>query len=148
MKSFLLNSDNKPIIQWGLLKNNTFYEGEVPKNYSLAVCPSENIVILDVDMKNGKDGYSNIPRLIQIQLDKTFNYKTKSGGAHYFIRYTGNKILKNCATEFGLDLRIGAKKNNCGGYVRWYGNIHPKECIPLIKPSSTQLNKFLEKLFT
>ena len=55
MKSFLLKN-NVPIIKWGNLLDGIFFEGEIPEGYALAVCPSENIVILDVDEKNGKSG--------------------------------------------------------------------------------------------
>lgn len=146
MKSFLLK-DNKPIVKWGMLPDNTFFEGAIPEGYSLATCPSGNIVILDVDVKNNKDGYSNIPHLIQMEIDGSFNYKTKSGGGHYWLEYTGNQLLKNTSTEYGLDLRIGAKGNNAGGYVKYHHNIDIRKCVHLIKPTSEKLNKWLEKLF-
>lgn len=151
MKSFLLHK-NHPVIKFSMLPDNVFFEGELPgEDYALAVCPTnEKMVVVDVDVKNGKNGYENIPTLIQMELDNTFNYKTKSGGAHYFLGYNGNKLLKNCATEYGLDLRIGANKEtgNAGGYVKWNCNKHPKECIHLIKESSERMNKWLEKLFS
>ncbi len=147
MKSFLLRNGT-PIIKWGNLPNNIFYEGVVPEGFDLAVSPSDNYVILDIDVKNGKNGYEHIPHLIQIELDKSFNYKTKSGGAHYWIEYTGNKTLINKSTEFGLDLRIGAKKGNAGGYVKYHHNVDIRQCIPLIKQSSEHLNNWLEKLFS
>ncbi len=146
MKSFLLK-DNKPIVKWGLIPDETYFEGTVPEGYALAVCPSANIVILDVDNKNGKCGYEHIPMLIQMELDTTFNYKTKSGGAHYWIEYTGNKELLNTSTKYGLDLRIGAKPNNAGGYVKYHHNVDIRQCKHLIKPSSEKLNKWLESLF-
>jgi hypothetical protein len=150
MKSFLLKSGH-PVIKFSLLPDNTFYEGIIPEGFDLAICPSnEKQVILDVDLKNGKDGYSNIPMLIMLELQDTFNYKTKSGGAHYYLNYTGNKLLKNCATEYGLDLRIGANKatKNAGGYVKYNGSIPVKEIEPLIKQTSPNLNLWLEKLFS
>lgn len=147
MKSFLLKN-NIPVISWGSLPNETFFEGDVPEGYSLAVCPSENIVILDVDNKNGKCGWENIPHLIRIELDATFNYFTKSGGAHFWIKYTGNKTLKNTSTKYGLDLRIGAKKNNAGGYVKYHHDIDIRKQTHLIREASLQMNLFLEKLFS
>jgi hypothetical protein len=150
MKSFLLKSGH-PTIKFSLLPDNTFYEGIIPEGFDLAICPTnEKQVILDVDLKNGKDGYSNIPMLIMLELQDTFNYKTKSGGAHYYLNYTGDKLLKNCATELGLDLRIGANKatKNAGGYVKFNGSIPVKEIEPLIKQTSPNLNLWLEKLFS
>ena len=147
MKSFLLNSNNKPTVKWSLIPKNCFYEGAVPDNFYLAVCPSDNIVILDVDEKNGKSGHSNIPLVIFDELLETFNYRTKSGGAHYWIEYTGDKTLLNTSTSKGLDLRVGAKGSNAGGYVKYHHTIDIRECTHLIKPSSNELNLFLESLF-
>lgn len=146
MKSFLLKN-NRPIIKWGMLENNIFFDGVIPEGYDLAVCPSENMIILDVDVKNGKNGFDNIPIDIKIELWKTFNYKTKSGGAHFFIYYTGDKTLMNTSTKYGLDLRIGSRIDNAGGYVKYNHHIDIRQCIHLIKNTSEELNKFLESLF-
>jgi hypothetical protein len=146
MKSFLLK-DNKPIIKWGLVPNETYFEGEVPEGFALAVSPSENIVILDVDNKNGKNGFNHIPVSIRSELENTFHYDTKSGGAHFWVRYTGNKTLLNTSTKYGLDLRIGAKPGNAGGYVKYHHNVDIRKCKDLIKESSIGLNKWLESLF-
>lgn len=148
MKSFLLNNLNKPTILWGNLPDNIHFLGDIPEGYSLALSPGDsNIVILDVDCKNGKNGYDYIPQDIYLELGQTFYYDTKSGGRHYFIKYLGSKILKNTSTKFGLDLRIGSKTDNAGGYVRYQGNLPINQIDPLIKESSPELNSFLEKLF-
>jgi hypothetical protein len=150
MKSFLLK-DNTPILKWGLLPDGVFFEGNIPEGYSLAICPTnEKQIILDVDNKNGKCGFDHIPKLILEELNNTFWYYTKSGGAHYFLNYTGDKLLKNCSTKYGLDLRIGANKKtgNNGGYVKYNHNVDIRECIPLIKETSVDMNKWLEELFS
>ena len=146
MKSFLLNKENTPVCKWGMLPDGIFYEGNIPEGYALAVCPSDNIVILDVDNKNEKNGFIHIPIKILDEIALTFHYPTKSGGEHYFITYTGAKILKNTSTEWGLDLRVGAKGSNAGGYVKWHYNKDIRECVHLIKESSEKLNEWLEKL--
>lgn len=148
MKSFLLNkATNTPIIKWSLVPDETYFEGKVPEGYDLAVAPSGNIVILDVDNKNGKNGFLNIPDKEFLELEKTFNYYTKSGGKHYWIYYTGNQILKNTSTKYGLDLRIGAKKGNAGGYVKYVHHTDIRHCVHLINKTSIELNMWLEKLF-
>ena len=151
MKSFLLYK-NSPTIKFSLLPDGVFYQGDLPgKDYDLAICPTnERQIILDVDVKNKKNGYDFIPKDVYLELGETFYYDTKSGGRHYFLNYTGDKILKNCATKYGLDLRIGAnsKTKNAGGYVRYNGAINPQEIEPLIKPSSSLLNTWLESLFS
>ena len=146
MKSFLLKN-NIPILKWSLVPNEVYFEGNVPEGYALAVCPSENIIILDVDVKNGKNGFLNIPDKIFLEIEKTFNYYTKSGGKHYFINYTGNKVLLNTSTKYGLDLRIGAKPGNSGGYVKWNHHTDIRHCIHLINESSNEANQWLEGLF-
>lgn len=148
MKSFLLKN-NIPTIKWGLLPDNTFFQGNVPDGYDLAVCPSGSYIVLDVDVKNGKNGYSNIPPNVLGELIHTFWYETKSGGSHYWLDYTGDKVLLNKSTPLGLDLRIGKneKTGNNGGYVKYRYNKDIRECIYLIKKTGKELNEFLENLF-
>jgi hypothetical protein len=148
MKSFLLNTEtNTPILKWSMVPPNVFYEGEVPNGYSLAVAPTDNYIVLDVDNKNNKNGFLNIPNNQFLELEKTFNYYTKNGGKHYWLLYSGNKTLLNTSTKFGLDLRIGAKKGNAGGYVKYHHKVDIRHCLPLINPTSPELNKWLESLF-
>ena len=148
MKSFLLKN-NIPIVKWGLIPDNTFFQGTVPDGYDLAVCPSGSYVILDVDVKGGKNGYEHIPFNVRVELSNTFWYKTKSGGAHYWLDYTGDKVLLNKSTPLGLDLRIGKneKTGNNGGYVKYRYNKDIRECTHFIKKTDKELNEFLEKLF-
>lgn len=140
MKSFLLK-DNKPILKWGQIPDGYFFEGDIPEGYSLAVSPSPPYVILDVDVKN-VNGLKVIPEEILTELNNTFNYVTKSGGRHYWIKYTGDIPLFNRATKYGIDLR------NHKGYVRWYPKEDIRDCIFLIKDSTSILNEFLEKFFS
>lgn len=150
MKSFLLSPNNVPLIPWGSLDDGIFYEGELPKGgYSLAICPGKYIVV-DVDHRSeDKNGFKYIPITILKELENTFNYTTKSGkGKHFWLLYTGNKTLKNTSTKFSIDLRIGTKGSNNGGYVRYNGLKDIRQCEHLIKPSSKKLNLWLEKLFT
>lgn len=145
MKSFLLK-DNKPIVKWSMIPDNTFFEGKVPEGYALAVAPSDNYIILDVDVKNGKNGFEHIPDIIISELDNSFCYKTKSGGAHYWLNYTGDKTLLNKATKYGLDLRV-AKGSYAMGYVKYPFDIDIRQCIHLINETSPELNVWLESLF-
>lgn len=148
MKSFLLHK-NIPIIKFSLLPDNCFFEGKLPDgDYSLAVCPGKYIV-LDVDNKSeDKNGFNNIPDSILEELNRTFNYKTKSGnGRHYWLLYSGNKVLVNTSTKHFLDLRIGEKPGNAGGYVRYHHSVDIRQCECLIKETSSNINAFLDNLF-
>lgn len=151
MKSFLLYK-NTPTIKFSMLPDGVFFEGELPgKDYNLAVCPTnEKMVIVDIDCKEGKgNGYDNIPGNIFKELIQSYNYKTKSGGMHVFLHYTGNKILLNTTSKLSIDLRIGKNKvtGNNGGYVRWNGGVDPRTIIHLINETSLDLNIWLETLF-
>lgn len=148
MKSFLLNIHNKPIIPWGNLPDGFFYEGKIPENYHLAVCPGEYIVV-DVDRHGDKDGFESIPENIFKELEDSFHYPTKNNGCHYWLKYTGNKTLLNKASGLGIDLRIGENENN-GGYVKWHprNSMDIREQTNLIQKSSSTMNNWLETLFS
>ena len=150
MKSFLLRNGS-PTCKWGSIPSNYYYEGDIPEGYDLAVAPIDNYIVVDVDKKNGKNGFDNIPMNIVLLLQETYHYNTKSGGAHFWLKYTGNEILKNTSTKYGIDLRIGAKDGNCGGYVKYHPAKDKKDIrnhIHEIKESSLELNLWLEKLFS
>lgn len=141
MKSFLLKG-KQPIIKWSMLPENTFFEGKVPDGFNLAISPSDNYIVIDVDNHGDISGFNNIPHLIQIILDQTLNYSTKNNGKHYWFKYTGNKPLANKSSGLGIDLRTNR------GYVVWYPKNDIRDCLHLIKESNVELNEWLEKLFS
>ena len=141
MRSFLLKN-KQPVIKWGSLPENVFFEGKLPEGYSLAVSPSVNYIVVDVDKHGDTSGFENIPHLIQMELDKTFNYPTKNNGKHYWLMYSGNKPLGNKTSGLGIDLRT--KK----GYVVWYPEIDVRDCLHMINSTSEQMNFWLERLFS
>lgn len=154
MKSFLLKN-NTPIIKWGLLSDDVFYEGQIPEGYDLAVNPHQPYVIVDVDRHEDKDGFEHISSEIKSELEQSFYYHTKRNGIHYWLYYTGNKTLINRASNLGIDLRIGNKQISStewinGGYVKWHpGNtLDIRDQIHLIKETSEKMNEWLEKLFS
>ena len=141
MKSFLLNG-KRPIIRWGLLPENTFFEGSIPENYNLAVCPSDNYIVIDVDRHGDIDGFDNVPEKFYKEFNATLNYGTKNNGKHFWFRYSGIKPLGNKASGQGIDLRTNK------GYVVWYPEKDIRECLDEIQASSEELNEWLEKLFS
>lgn len=141
MRSFLIK-DGTPIIKWGAIPSEIYFEGKVPEGYSLAINPSPPYIILDVDVKGGKDGFQHIPPHIKEELDSHFNYPTKSGGRHYWLKYSGSKNLKNMSTKIGLDLRTNK------GYVVWCLEEDVRKHLNHINNSSVFLNTFLEKYFS
>jgi len=149
MKSFLLHNGT-PIISWSMLPDNIFYEGKIPTGYDLAVCPHQPYIIVDIDRHEGsKDGFKNTPEHLIMELDSTFSYPTKHNGRHYWFWYTGDTTLMNKASGIGIDLRIGARDDNAGGYVKW----HPRDSMDIrnqlgkINETSEEMNIWLNKLF-
>lgn len=140
MKSFLLK-DKKPIVKWGMVPDETYFEGNVPDGYGLAVCPHNPYMILDIDKHGDINGFDNIPFGIKKELESTLGYDTKNNGRHYWLKYTGNKELMNKTSGLGIDLRTHK------GYVKWYLPGDIRGYVDSIKPTSGMMNKWLESLF-
>jgi hypothetical protein len=150
VKSFLLRNGS-PTCKWGSIPSGYYFEGEIPEGYNLAVSPTDEYIVVDVDCKNGKNGFDNILMDILVELNESYHYNTKSGGAHYWLKYSGTGLLKNTSTKYGIDLRIGAKDGNCGGYVKFWPALKGDDIrnhIEEIKESSLIMNEWLEKLFS
>ncbi len=141
MRTFLLK-DKIPICKWGQLPPNTYFIGNIPNGYTLAASPSSPYIVLDVDKKEGKNGFDYIDINVLNELNKTFNYTTKHGGRHFWLKYTGNKSLVNRATPYGIDLRTEK------GYVAFYSKRDIRDCIPEMKETNLIINNFLEEFFT
>ena len=142
MKSFLCKG-KRPIIRWSLLPDNTFFEGQLPEGYSLAVMPSDDYIVIDVDRHGDTDGFNCIPNELMYELSNSLNYKTKNNGMHFWFKYTGDRPLANKGSGTGIDLRVGWK-----GYVIWYPETDIREHLDEIKNTSEELNEWLEKLFS
>jgi len=143
MKSFLLRG-KKPIIKWGMLSDETYFEGQTPEGFSLAVVPSEGYIVVDVDRHGDIDGFDSIPTELKEEFIFTYHYPTKNNGAHYWFKYTGNKPLGNKASGVGIDLRTHK------GYVVWYPEEDIRNVVKSrrIKETSEKLNRWLEELFS
>lgn len=141
MKSFLLR-EKSPTVRWSLIPDNIFFEGEVPSGFQLAISPSENYIILDVDRHGEIDGFDNIPLCIRAELEKSLNYTTKNNGKHYWLKSTSIKLLRNKASGLGFDLRTNR------GYAVWYLKGDVRSHLHEINETSTKLNNFLELHFS
>lgn len=151
MRSFLLNSENKPIIPWGNLADGTLYEGLIPENYSLAINPHKPYIIVDVDRHSEKhNGFDVIPEHLKSELELTLNYPTKNNGKHFWFFYTGSKHLPNKASGLGIDLRVWNDGKNNGGYVKWHprNTMKIEDVLWMARPTSKAMNKWIEGLFS
>lgn len=141
MKSFLLKG-KKPICRWTKVPHGVFFEGNIPEGYGLGICPNNPYIILDIDVHEDKEnGFDHIPENILKILESHFHYKTQNNGIHYWLKYSGNKDLKNKPSGLGIDLRTEK------GYVRWYLDGDVRDYIDQIKDTEPELNEFLEGLF-
>lgn len=74
------------------------------------------VFVLDVDVKNGKDGFSTLSTR-GWNLPATRTHKTRNGGgAHYLFRAPSDNLLKNSASKLGA----GLDTRGDGGYIVWW----------------------------
>ena len=142
MRSFLLK-DKQPIVKYSLIPDECYFEGEIPEGYNLGVAPSIPYIILDVDVREDKNGFEHIPKDVMEELNDTFNYHTSRGGRHYWMNYTGNEKLMSRATKYGLDLRVPPNT-----YVKFpLKDVDIRDCIHLIKETGEVLNMWLKEMY-
>lgn len=128
-------------MKWGELPDNIFYEGPIPEGYDLAISPSNDMIIIDVDIHDNKNGFEFLPMNLIPELEDTLNYSTKNSGRHYWFKYTGIVELANKVSDYGIDLRTNK------GYVVWYPKTDIRKYIHLIRKTSNEMNEWLIKLF-
>lgn len=124
-----------------MIPDETYFEGEIPSEYGLAICPHHPYIILDIDWHGDINGFDNIPSELLLDLSEHFCYDTKNNGRHIWLKYSGDKNLLNKPSGFGIDLRTSK------GYVKWYLNGDIRDYISEVKDTSNELNKWLEILF-
>ena len=79
-------------------KIKQIFENDPNSNYG--ILPSTNLMIIDVDQKNGSDGWANIQSFekrtgIKIcNWDKCPCQSTPTGGLHYFVQFPHGQMLK------------------------------------------------------
>lgn len=103
-------SDNlDQIKQW-----QEFFRDRI-KIWAAPTGPVNNIIVLDVDVKNGKNGFDTI-KSMGLEIPPTWYQSTPSGGMHFFFKYDpnrdpGNKVkfIESC------DIR------STGGWIGVYG---------------------------
>lgn len=77
---------------------------------------ASNLFVLDVDVKNGKDGFGTV-RGKGWELPATRTHRTKNGGgAHYLFQLPEGQPLKNSVGKLGDGLDTRGE----GGYIVWW----------------------------
>lgn len=82
---------------------------------NLAIATGLGLVVVDIDVKGGTDGFASFQTLQQQhgQLPPTIEVQTPSGGKHFYYRYPDTHVIKNSAGKLGAGIDIRGQ----GGYV-------------------------------
>lgn len=89
------------------------------------------IVVLDVDVKNGDDGFLSIGDN-WLEIPETFNYQTATGGTHYVYADDGTVPLSGISKYrkmAGVDRRGGSS------YIIWWGDVPAKGTVFTAPPA-------------
>lgn len=78
-------------------------------NFGIACGPS-NLVVVDIDVKNGKDGLQAWRAVTQGNFDNTFSVETPSGGIHFYYR---GSDFRNSVDSVGSGIDVRGE----GGFV-------------------------------
>lgn len=78
---------------------------------------ASNLVILDLDRKNGKDGFESVDDG-WLEIPDSYHYDTPSGGRHYIYRAPAGKRLAPARDYRGLS---GVDRRGGSSYAVWYG---------------------------
>lgn len=91
---------------------------EVPLGYNVGVATGRGLVVVDVDMKNGKDGEKSL-RLLEMlfcDLPATHEVRTPTGGRHLYFR-SANPVRSRIGFMTGIDIK------GEGGFVVAEGSV-------------------------
>lgn len=86
--------------------------------YALPAVPTgepSRLFVLDVDRKEGKDGFATLSAL-GVELPDTRRHQTQSGGAHFLFAQPKSLSLKCSVEKLGAGLDVRAD----GGYIVWW----------------------------
>lgn len=86
---------------------------------------ASDVVILDLDKKNGKDGFESVDDG-WLEIPDTFHYDTPNGGRHYVYRAPVGKLLAPARDYRGL---AGVDRRGGSSYAVWYGDAPTPELI-------------------
>jgi hypothetical protein len=91
---------------------------------------ASGVVCVDVDCKNGKDGFASLRQLTGGRTSiVTPTSETPSGGRHYFFRAVPGKVVRSTTSKvaIGIDIRgdDGYAILPPGDGRRWYANLDP-----------------------
>lgn len=123
---FPLNSDRKPFGGTRGLHEATLDPGVIEEKFSddraeyVGVNTGRSgIIVLDLDQKNGKDGFAALEDA-WLTVDPTVFYPTPNGGEHHVYLAPSEDYFKPVTNYRDLE---GVDRRSGGGYVVWYGDV-------------------------
>lgn len=121
---FPLN-DKVPYVEHGHLEATTDEDsiretwGKYPTANPGVAAGVSGIVALDIDVKDGVNGYQSLEDNWRIIPD-TFSYDTPGGGSHHIYAAPANSILNGIA---GYQKMLGVDRRGGSSYVSWWGPV-------------------------
>ncbi len=116
---FPLKTDKLPIEKWTPFQTNrasirkmASWINDSTKGMGLVTGSLNGIVVLDIDVKKGKNGWKHIKGK---ELPITPAVRTQNGGTHYYFRYPQGKEIKNVQDMYGAHSGVDVRGE--GGYV-------------------------------
>ena len=107
------------------------WQGRPDAQIGIATGKPSGLYVLDVDRKNGKDGFAALDQEGWQPTD-TYWMDTPSGGRHYYYM-----VPRDGDGHWRTDtdrLAKGVDRKGDGGFVRWYGHAFGGEGLPLVEP--------------
>lgn len=119
IKVFPCNPEKKPLVKWkeratSEIEQIKSWWTEHPSAMIGLPCGSVNgVIVLDIDVKNGQDGFKNLAMKGHEIPPGAFEVKTPSGGSHFYFTLREGELVRNSASTIakGVDVR------GEGGYV-------------------------------
>lgn len=116
---FPLKADKLPIEKWTPLQTNrasikkmaSWINGST-KGMGLVTGSLNGIVVLDIDVKKGKNGWKHIKGK---ELPITPAVRTQNGGTHYYYKYPQGMEIRNAKDMYGTDSGVDIRGE--GGFV-------------------------------
>lgn len=125
---FPLNGDKKPFSGTSGFYDATmdpgFIEDEFTKpnrdpKYIGVDAGRSGVITLDIDQKNGKDGFARIEEA-WLTVEPTVFYATENGGEHHVYLAPDDEYYKPAVNYRGLE---GVDRRSGGSYFVWYGDV-------------------------
>lgn len=109
----IVNGEKKPLVNWKseatdnpeIIRQWQAFYGNQIVGWALPTGRTNNIIALDVDVKNGINGFQSLANLGVTQIPNTAYQYTPSGGAHLFFRYDPRYSTNTVNTDLKLDTR-------------------------------------------